>query len=160
MGYDLTIGEAEFKVDKVGDDFVDNIQEECIRVTVAEIKHDNAPAFGEPTDYTNVRWPSYSSWAIFCEFAELEHVFYEMDEHDNCTGHLRGGHPGVMPITPSVKEEVDRAYKRLKMQYKTVDPTLGIFETEVGGAWARVQWLKYWIDWSLENCKVPVMVNT
>jgi len=89
MGYDLTIGEAEFKVDKVGDDFVDNIQEECIRVTVAEIKHDNAPAFGEPTDYTNVRWPSYSSWAIFCEFAELEHVFYEMDEHDNCTGHLR-----------------------------------------------------------------------
>jgi len=160
MGYTLAIGEAKLETNKVGDEWVEDIQEEYVRITVDSLRHDDAPAFGEDTDYTNYRWPSYSRWHSFCKYAELEHVFYEIDEHENNTGHLRGGHPGCIPITPAVKEAVDKSYNRLKMQAKTLNPEDSIWTSEIGGAWARVQWLKYWIDWSLENCKFPVMVNT
>jgi len=161
MGYNLIIGEAEFDVDRVGDDeWTEDIQDEYIQVTAGHVRHDDAPAFGEPTDYTNQRWPSYTQWYDFCEKADLVHVFYVIDEHGNNTGTLRGGHPGYFPITPTVKAEVDKVYDRVKMQAKTLDPGADIFSTDVGAVWVRVQWLKYWIDWALENCKVPVFVNT
>lgn len=148
MGYTLTIGEA-----KIVSYEEDGLEASC-HISVDSVRHDDAPAFNEPTDYTNQRWPSYSSWHDFCEYAGIFDVFYYE------TGHFRGGHPGAFPINKEFKEAIDTAYNRLKMQAKTLDPDADIFETKLGGAWARIQWVKYWTDWALENCTTPVLANS
>ena len=56
MNYNLTIGEAVVVVD--WDEF-------GIVVSAKKEHHDIAPAFGEPTDYSNQRWPSYTAWEDF-----------------------------------------------------------------------------------------------
>ena len=114
MGYSLTIGEACFEVDKVGDDkWIASVQDEYIRVTAESVNLPEAPAFGEPTDHTNERWPSYTAWYDFCEAVDLLPAFYYVDENHN-VGDIRGGHPGFFPITPAFKEEVDNAYDNWK----------------------------------------------
>ena len=147
MGYSLVIGEA----------FTEPYDEEDPslgdRVWAEEVRHDDAPAFGEPTDYTNTRWPSYSAWHNFVAAAKLEHVLLEHNEYGVPTGHMKGGHPGAMFITEDVKREVDKACQRLKMQSKTGGESI---------LWHynRAQWLKYWVDWSLKNCEHPVLANS
>jgi len=54
MGYTLRIGE-------LGDDG-----------EVETVRHDDAPAFDEPTDYTNDRWPSYTAWWGFVRACGLD----------------------------------------------------------------------------------------
>ena len=147
MGYSLIIGER-LKVSET------EFDEDYTYITAEDVKLDNAPAFGEPTDYTNERWPSYSAWHDFCKVSGLFDLFYEEN------GHLRGGHPGLFTIDNEFKDKVDWAHKRLKMQYKTIEESADIFDTEIGAAYARVQWLKFWTDWALENCKNPVFVNS
>jgi len=153
MGYTLTIGEANIE------SYVEDGLEAYCRITAAGVRMDDAPAFGEPTDYTNERWPSYTSWYEFCKYAKILHAMYYMVE-DGSSGNIRGGHPGAFPINKEFKEAIDTAYNRLKMQAKTLDPDADIFDTELGGAWARIQWLKYWTDWALENCEHPVLTNS
>jgi hypothetical protein len=65
MGYTITIGQADIEWD-------------CDRVTIiAQSRYnDRAPAFGEPTDYTNSRWPSYSGWGNFCRALGLMDLFF------------------------------------------------------------------------------------
>jgi len=153
MGYTLAIGEA--KIESYEED---GLEASCyIKVNAA--RKASAPAFGEPTDYTNERWPSYTSWYNFCEYAKILPTMYYMNI-DGSFGNFRGGHPGAFPINKEFKEAIDTAYNRLKMQAKTLDPDADIFETDLGGAWARIQWVKYWTDWALENCTTPVLVNS
>jgi hypothetical protein len=161
VGYSLTIGEAEFDVDRVGEDeWTETVQDEYIRVTAKTVELPDAPAFGEPTDHMNERWPSYSQWYDWCEQVGLEHIMFSIDENEN-VGNIRGGHPGYFPITPAFKKEVDNAYDNWKAQHPNVEATFDNFETHPeNGAMCRLEWLKYWTDWSLENCKVPVFVNT
>jgi len=147
MGYSIIIGEA--KIESYAED---GLEAQC-RITAEGASDAAAPAFGEPTDNTNSRWPSYGSWHDFCEQAGITDAIFE-------GGTLRGGHPGAFPINQEFKDVIDGAYHRLRMQAKTLDPDADIFSTEVGGAWARIQWLKYWTDWALDNCKVPVMANS
>jgi len=154
MGYSLIIGEA--KVESYEEDGL----EALCHITAEGVHLDDAPAFGEPTDHTNQRWPSYTQWYDFCEKADILPALYECDEYGNVTGSLRGGHPGAFPINKEFKEEIDTAYNRIKMQAKTLDPDADIFDTDLGGMWARIQWLKFWTDWALENCEHPVLVNS
>ena len=162
MGYSLTIGEAVFDVDEVGDDeWTENVQDEYIRVTAESVRRDDAPAFDEPTDYTNERWPSYSAWFDFCEQVDLLPAIFSMDDNDNCTGSLRGGHPGFFPITKAFKAAVDEAYDNWKERYPNVVASYADYETHPeNGAMCRLEWLKYWTDWALENCKMPIFANT
>lgn len=161
MGYSLTIGEAAFDVDEVGDEWTENVQDEYIRVTAVSVELPEAPAFGEPTDHTNERWPSYSSWYDFCEDVDILPITFDMDEHGNDTGNIRGCHPGFFPITKAFKAEVDKAYDNWKKKYPNVVASYDNFEVyPENGQMCRLEWLKFWTDWSLENCKTPIFTNT
>lgn len=154
MGYSLIIGEA--RVESYEEDGLEAL---CY-ITAEKAHHPDAPAFGEPTDHTNQRWPSYTSWYNFCEYADILPAIYETDAYGNASGSLRGGHPGAFPINKEFQDNINTAYNHLKMQAKTLDSEEDIFSTDIGGAWARIQWLKYWTDWAMENCTHPVLANS
>jgi len=161
MGYSLIIGEAEIDCD-VGGTYGDNefdFGDFFVHVSARDESHEDAPAFGEPTDHTNERWPSYGSWHNFCEYANLFDVFY--DENRN----LRCGHPWAMPITKEMKKRIDRSYMQIKGKFPNVVASfekgeLSDEEFDANAAMCRIKWLKYWVDWSLENCRRPVLSNT
>ncbi len=160
MGYSLSLGEAEIDYDIYEDDHKNSM----VRIGVRGEKHDEAPAFGEPTDYTNARLPSYTQWHAFCEFTQLIDVFYE--GNDFC-----GGHPGVFPITKQFQTRIRQALKAHKMRYPNAVASYER-EKDIGnddysekdymadGCLCRLEWLKYWTDWAIENCKCPVFCNT
>lgn len=131
---------------------LDGLDSAC-RISARGETQPNAPAFGEPTDYTNNRWPSYSAWANFCRDTGLYDLFY----WDN--GRLKGGHPGAHPITKEMQIEINAALERIQKLHPDAKPTFEN-EIEIEGTLCRLTWLKYWVDWSLENCKHPVIANT
>lgn len=101
-------------------------------VFVATLELKNAPADGVPTDHTNTRWPSYSGWQLLMDECNLP---YEL---------FIGQHPGYVKVTKQHQELVD----------------LAILEPVSACNIPRLNWLKFWIDWSLENCKEPIITNT
>lgn len=150
MGYTLKIGEAEI---------VNYPEDGYISIGVKGVEHKEAPAFGEPTDFSNQRWPSYTSWHNFARFVGLHDLFYDEDE-----GLIRR-HPDTFPLTPSHKEIIDKAYEAFKVKYPDAvasfaeDGNYDEFPEE--NTWlVRLEWLKYWVDWSLENCQNPVFYNS
>jgi hypothetical protein len=147
MGYTITIGQLE--INKSPDDGLDC---SCIRFCAAGASHENAPAFGEPTDHTNSRWPSYCVWPDFLRDAGLYDVFY----YDS--GHLIGGHPGVRLVTLELVEKVDFALSSFKLNNPEIEAKFG--DDEKGGTLCRLIWLQYWVKWAFENCEAPVIANS
>lgn len=146
MGYTITIGQLEIRKEPE-----DGLDCTCISFGAEGVHHDNAPAFGEPTDHENQRWPSYSSWSDFLRNAGLYDIFF----YDS--GHLIGGHPGIRLVTSDLKTRIDLALK----QYQELHPDAEAnFDTPTGGTLCRLTWLQYWISWSLENCETPVIANS
>ena len=156
MGYNLTIGELEIKYSQ---------DEEICDIIAQSFKHDNAPAFGEPTDFESKRWPSYSSWSDFCKFVGLSELFFNNDNG------ILISHPGCVPLSQRHKKEIDTAYLAFKKKYPKakaaysplIDFKKGIFEDpdwpEENDWLCRLEWLKYWVDWVLINCNQPVFEN-
>ena len=68
MGYTLKIGELDIEFDQ-DEDYP------AIFLSAKLVSHPDAPAYGEPTDYENQRWPSYTSWSEFCKKAEIYNLF-------------------------------------------------------------------------------------
>lgn len=95
MGYDITIG--ELKVDKYPEEALEG---SGLFFTAKSETHKDAPAFGEPTDYTNSRWPSYSAWSNFADYVGLADVLFDY------RGNLVGGHPGVRLLTPEILAKI------------------------------------------------------
>jgi len=147
MGYSLTIGEAQ--IESYNED---GLEAEC-RIYVKSINDPESPAFGDPTDHTNHRWPSYTAWNDFAEFTGLWEALFQND------GNIRGGHPGAFPINKDFKTAVDDAYKNHMVIFPDAVPT---YETERPQDYqlCRLLWLQYWTDWALENCDNPVMANS
>lgn len=159
MGYTLIIGEFEpaFNYDGL---------ESYISNDVRAEKLDNAPAYGEPTDYTNGRWPSYSSWAAAMRFTGLYDIMF-----NESTGLIRE-HPGCFPLVKEHKEIIDKAYAEYYSKYPNCkagySPKLNeekrIFEDPdwpiCNNHATRLEWLKFWVDWALTNCKRPVFYNS
>lgn len=159
MGYSLTIGELKHEI-------TDDKLETEIYSYAEDVTLPNSPSYGEPTDYTNSRWPSYTSWGMAMEFVGLNDFMYNKK-----TGLLRD-HPGCVPLVKEHKEIIDKAHIDFYKKYPNCKPgfspklndRLGIYEDSEWpeeNMWAvRLEWLKFWVDWSLENCKVPVFHNT
>jgi hypothetical protein len=99
---------------------------------VEDLKHDEAPADGSPTDYTNSRWPSYTGWGEFCDDLEIDPDYLVPD------------HPGYKKIDREFKALIDDRYEKFKGD-------------ELHGG--RIAWMKYWTDWAIENCSKPVLLN-
>ena len=170
MGYTLRIGElvVEYHQDE---------DEPRIDLSAKLSRHDDAPAFGEPTDYENQRWPSYSVWSNFAEDAGLYPLFFGREKGSGQLSRddaLLAQQPGCVPITEAHRREVNEAMARWKQKYPKATPTFGkpAPEGEVSGFWSdpdnpeengkmtRLVWLQYWINWALDNCKQPVFENT
>lgn len=147
MGYSITIG--ELRIEKNPDDGFDS---PCIKFLANHIRKDDAPAFGEPTDYTNSRWPSYTSWTNAMREAGLYECFFS-------NGTLIGGHPGVRLVTEDLllavqnaKYCIEKANPGMKAQFDDSKP--------LQSTYCRVIWLEYWMSWALANCEVPVIANS
>ena len=164
MGYTLKIGELDVEYDR---------DEDCpaIFISAKQVHDDNAPAFGEPTDFTNQRWPSYGSWSDFCEEAGLEELFYGYHQRDDT---LLSQHPGCIPLTEKHRKEINAALENWKRKYPDANPTYGkpCPEGESSLSWedkdnpkenammCRLVWLHYWVNWAMDNCEKPVFANT
>lgn len=157
MGYNLKIGEALYKVNEDGED----------RVYVDEIDLPYAPAFGEPTDFTNARWPSYSSWFNAMDNLDMVDLMFNERNGGNSVGicPLIQEHPGYTYIT---QDHLNYAKRKLCI-YKMNHPDhIAEFPAEeiinpnpiYDGNLCRAEWLIFWLDWAIKNCKNPVFVNT
>ena len=162
MGYTIKIGEACWESPKEYDwDYAE--EGVYLRLDAKSEKHDNAPSFGEPTDFSNERWPSYTSWYEFLKDANIVNFFYDKNER------TIGGHPGGFMLTERHRAMVEGASVYLKTLYPKA------FEyAENGGKWpdnkdeiidgygccSRIIWLKYWVNWALDNCDHPVVANS
>lgn len=146
MGYTITIG--ELSVMKKPDDGLDS---PCISFGAIGIRHDDAPAFGDPTDYTNSRWPSYTVWADFARATGLYDVLFY-------GGTLIGGHPGVRLVTKELVDRVALELEVFKKRYPNAEPKYD--ETDESSYLCRLIWLDYWLRWSFEYCETPVIVNS
>ncbi len=158
MGYSIVIGELE--VEKHEDDGVDT---SCISFTARGEHHKEAPAFGEPTDYGNSRWPSYGVWRNVLSDAGMEDLFF-------CDGHLIGGHPGIRLITKDLYKEFSKRKQKFERLHPGVRATYGNVENPLidrdqdnpscNSTYCRIVWLDYWMDWALKNCETPVIANS
>ena len=147
MGYSITIG--ELRIDTYPENGVDD---ECIGFSAKGVAIEGSPAYGEPTDGTNQRWPSYTSWFNAIEGAGLEDVFFY-------NGHLIGGHPGVRLVTKELLERISKAKADLESAHPSIKATMQPY-TDINGTYCRIIWLEYWCKWALENCKFPVIANS
>jgi hypothetical protein len=146
MGYTITIGELE--IEKCPEDGIDS---DCLRFGAKGERHYASPSFGEPTDFTNSRWPSYTAWAETMRTAGLhEAMFYG--------GTLIGGHPGVRLVTPELRDAVSNALAGLRARFPGREPAFD--DTDEGCAMARLTWMDYWLRWALANCETPVIANS
>ena len=147
MGYLITIGELH-----VGKNPGDGIDCSCIFFSAKAVSHESAPAFVEPTDFTNSRLISYSAWSNFLEYAGLYDAFF-------FNGRLIGGHPGVRLVTKDLLELIQESKSRME---QSNPPPVAIMEnyTEKNGYYCRIIWLEYWCKWALENCETPVIANS
>lgn len=148
MGYNLIIGELE--IEKNPDDGLDS---DCLCFSAKGIYLDNAPAFGEPTDYTNQRWPSYTAWSDFARDSGLYDVLFDQQGRS-----LVGGHPGVRLVTEGLCNAVKNALEQRKLKYPE---SIAQFEGEHSDSvLCRLIWLDFWLDWACKNCETPVLANS
>ena len=170
MGYSLRIGEATICPDITKNE---DWAYSTVSIKAGDVRLDNAPAFGEPTDYTNSRWPSYTAWANFVRFIvdhvndEFEQLFYlgrlygESEPGSDDYMCLIKTHPGVALIHEDHKSVIDRTMQMLKEKFPDAEANYDADGNEhANGALCRLTWLKFWIDWALENCKIPVFENS
>lgn len=164
MGYTLKIGELDIEFDQ-DEDYP------AIFLSAKLVSHPDAPAYGEPTDYENQRWPSYTSWSEFCKKAEIYNLFFGEDDREDA---LLAAHPGCVPLTERHRRDVNEALDKWKKKYPSAVPTYGkkcpegenpFFWTdesnpEENGQMCRLVWLHYWVNWALDNCERPVFSNT
>lgn len=171
MGFSFSIGEAGIEW-----------SDDCVRIVVAKReRHDSAPAFGEPTDFTNERWPSYTAWASTCEALGIKDVMSDEVEFDG--GYLAPlipEHPGAAPLTAGHLKYLTQKVEAYKVANPThiaqyPPPKAGAQPLFEGGniyreedydedpkydaVLCRAEWLLYWVKWAVENCQQPVFVN-
>lgn len=130
MGYNIIIGELTTRV----------IAEPGEQVTLSAwaegISLEEAPADNVPTRHTNERWPSYTGWASFCDSVGLSDLFFG-------DSGLMSKHPGAVVLTREHLAVVD-----------------GVADPEPGYDLDRLVWLRWWMRWALDHCKVPVIANS
>ena len=170
MGYTLRIGELQVS-------YENDESEPRIALTARPESHDDAPAFGEPTDHSNQRWPSYTAWAEFARDFGLYSLFYGTEvggKYQVRDDALIAQHPGCVPLTERHRREINAALGAFKERHPDATPKFGrpppegvhpfMWEDpdnpEENGKMTRIVWLAYWVNWALDNCSQPVFENT
>jgi hypothetical protein len=157
MGYSLTIGDKKPGRVKDGEDRVE------------PLSSTDCPDFVD-SEQESQRLPSYSGWRDFCDEVGLTDLFYKK---------VLKSHPGVYKLT---KKDLDHclAAKVLFLkkhpnaktitfdQFPASFKNLGLSEREEQldsiskENWTlnRLEWLCFWIDYALKNCKNPTLWNS
>lgn len=155
MGYSLYIGQGRLLKHKT---LVDSSY-----ARPRTIIHKGAPAYGEPTDGTNMRWPSYSSWTGFVKFVNLRDMFFNLENG------LMRNRSGCEPLLATHKAQIDFALTELMAKYPLAVARMsdnGIYNQPyqnsflADGHLARLAWLKYWVDYALKHFSSPVFYNS
>lgn len=158
MGYTLAIG--ELVLSEVSPKSTDTIP-----FYVETVELDFAPAFGEPTDYTNRRLPSYSGWAEAMSFVGLHDFMFNQK-----TGLIKE-HFDFVQLTAQHKAIIDKAHQDFYIKYPNAKAgyspkakeDIQFYQDhdwpEENRYAVRLEWLKFWVDWALKNCEVPVFFN-
>ena len=131
MGYTLKIGELEIDYDPEGFDYCGNIM-----LSARDEYHDDAPAYGEPTDHTNARWPSYRGWEDFVAAVGLKDVFDQ----------VLSSHPGCVLIDFRFKQRVDKAMDDWVARHPEAKAEQAYWGHMPSAYLMRLTWLKYWTD--------------
>jgi hypothetical protein len=154
MGYTIRIGNATPYHERYEDELI-------AKWRVEPAKHDAAPAFGEPTDKENQRWPSYTAWAGSMRALGLYDLFLSGDG-------LMAQHPGCKIISREHVEQVLAAVERRRATnggrpagfFKYDAETHQEIDTGSDPDLARGEWLAYWMKWAIENCETPAIENS
>lgn len=167
MGYSLVIGER-------GSGRGWNARPELIN-------HPDAPAFGEPTDHENQRWPSYSGWEDFVQAVseytpEFALRFGQWERGNTRPNTVLRKHPGVYRLWSKdvvLVEKALKSYLLFKHGMTLSDLKMGEYPLPKWGDGfmsedqnngdqnlARLVWLHYWVKWAVENCTTPVFYNS
>jgi hypothetical protein len=176
MGHNLRIGEASI-----------DYNEESVEINCKLVRHDDAPAYGEPTDYKNQRLPSYTAWHKSMKSLGLLHIMFdsknggsdETEINGNTRYPLMSEYSRAAPITIEHVEEVERrlaAYKAKhpdhiaqyaplkegieKNDINWYNPDDYVDDPRYDPNLCRGEWLAYWLRWAVENCERPVFVNS
>jgi len=148
MGYNLGIGELNVIYDNGGD----------ARITLdfEPEKGHNADFLnvGEPTDGSNMRWPSYASWKKVIIKLDMLDLFFNDDDS------LMRCHPDTVPLNEEHRKVINSKYKEFKRKYPNAKPNYNDEDNEENAALVRIEWLKYWVNWALDNCEKPVFHNS
>jgi hypothetical protein len=107
-----------------------------VGITVDRLVLPDAP-MNSSNNRSNTILPAYLVWDNFCTQTGMQDLFYDDD-----TGLLRP-HPGVKLLTGDHLAAFKAA---------TIPPD---------DEWSRkrIEWLIWWTEWALANCKVPVFEN-
>lgn len=168
MGYNIYIGKKIFDEkffnknlkEYINDGYSQDDAKERAYIFSLSVKDEyleNAPAFGEPTDYTNSRLPGYQTWHNFVNASGIFNLFY--GKH----GAFKN-HPGEFLITYEWLEQLNKKYKRFKMQYKgcissfednAVNSDKKIYVEDgymtVNHVLCRFEWLVFWCNYAFNN---------
>lgn len=152
MGYTIKIGEAEVTIAP---------EENYIYLDVKCCNLDNAP---EDIAYSkeNVRMPSYTDWNDFCMETRLYNFFFNLEDG------LMRNRPGSFLLNRNHYDIVEKAYNNYITTYpdaktiKSEEETKVLTDEEfnINYNLNRLEWLKFWIDWALNNCKNPIIFNS
>lgn len=154
MGYTIKIGQAEpAEVDSDTHEY---------EFSVVDLVLPEAPAApGDVNPHANYRWPSYSVWAEFCRNVGLYELFYADD------GGLIRPHPGVVVLREHHAETIAGALRAHRAKYPSA---IARFEEDnfrtppqfdtCDYSLARLEWLDWWVRWTLKNCSRPAIANS
>ena len=144
MGYNIYIGEAVLWKEELSGFYSSRVYEMSLP---------EAPSFsGDPlSNNKNARYPSYHGWHEFVEKVKLKDFFFDKD-----CGLMRT-HPGCFLL----KESHLKKIKETKTDWIEKHPNTvpGFMDPKFDNVLARLIWLEFWIEWSLNNCKNPGIFN-
>jgi hypothetical protein len=158
MGFDIYIGQG------VGKARMKNGKLDVSKMEVERTHHDSAPTFpnDEVTGNGNSRHPSYTVWGEFTRSAGLEELFF-----DKKTGLMRE-HPGAQVLTFEHRDIIRQALADWKINHPDSKPGFEghefdslrtVLDFTPDHTLARLIWLDYWVNWTVENCEFPVIYN-
>lgn len=168
MGYNIKIGELKTSSDYENDGTIEGSYA-CVSGDCVDVENENAPdlGHGDISGKSNSRHPSYSAWAEFCRVADITKVFYEKNSYNNWA--MRGGHPGITPLTKEHLKTIRRAKKHYLLAHPNAicptmqscaDPRSWDCGCVVDWTLGRLNWLEFWMSWALTNCKQPIIYNS
>ena len=146
MGYTVKIGELKVEVEMDGlDSYID------FDVEDQEGRKEPFLNAGDLGDGSNSRFPSYGNWKAVCEKAGM--LDFMFGAH---VGVMRS-HPGQVPLSTEHKDLINKIYKNFREEYPDAHPHYD--GDDACAAMVRLEWVRYWVNWAVDNCEKPVFCN-